>query len=173
MKLLYKTMLTLNSTVFLVVVYCIKEHIVIPILFLNNDVFSCLIYICGNVIFSGLCLWLSQFLSSETIQGGIAEIEMANNSFLPSYLGYFFVALSINDWATLLWVFVIIFIFTFNSQTLYFNPMFLLFNYEFYYVSLQNGMKIFVISKKKIKDIAKIDFTNISRINDYTFIDRK
>ena len=155
----------------LVVVYFVKEHITIPISIVKYEYISYMIYVVGLVFFSGICLLLTRFLRRDTIEGGIEEIEVANNSYLPTYLGYFFIALGVNDVSTLLWVFLIIFIFTYFSQNLYFNPMFLLFDYKFYYITTTKGMKLFIISKKNIKSKEGLAFNEIGRINDYTFID--
>ena len=46
-------------------------------------------------------------------KGDIEELKLANNSFLPNYLGYFFVALSISDLHTMCFVYSILSIFTF------------------------------------------------------------
>lgn len=172
MKLIYKLFLALNSTILLLVIYLIKEHITLPISFFRCEHISYLIYILMVFLFSRMCLWSTCFLSAEIIEGGIVEIESANNSYLPSYLGYFFVALGINDWATWIWTFLILFIFTINSQTCFFNPMFLLFGYKFYYVTMENGMKVFVITKQNIRTVKNLKFNQIVRINDYTYIDR-
>lgn len=101
------------------------------------------------------------------------SIEHANNSFLPSYLGYFFVALSIPNWETLWFVYSILFAFTFLSQALYFNPLFLLFGYEFYNITTKDGTAIFLISKKQYKCPSDVDIEKAYRINNYTFIERK
>lgn len=169
-KWFYRCILTLNSTILLIAVYLIKEQVVLPIPNLNEN-YSYGIYILLTVLFSGICLLISNFLGEDVIEGGIVDIEPANNSYLPSYLGYFFIALSVNNKFTLAWVFVLIFIFTFNSQTLFFNPMFLLFGFKFYYVTTDSGLKIFVISRKNIRSLKGLRFTNLRRINDYTFID--
>ncbi|MBE0354513.1 hypothetical protein PPHE_a2181 [Pseudoalteromonas phenolica O-BC30] len=100
------------------------------------------------------------------------SIEHANNSFLPSYLGYFFVALSISNWETLFFVYGVLFIFTFLSQALYFNPLFLLFGFEFYNIKTKNGTAIFLISRNKYKKPNEIDIEKAHRINNYTFIER-
>lgn len=168
-------MLSFNSTMLVVLVYLIKEDIVFP-LFESKEVLhylSYLIYFGIAVTISGFCLWLSRFLSTEIITGGITEVEQADNSYLPSYLGYFFVSLGIENLTTLISIYMLIFIFTFNSQTLYFNPLFLLFGYKFYYVTTQNGKKIFLISRKEIMDTRNLKFDQIHRINNYTFIDRR
>lgn len=102
-------------------------------------------------------------------------MEMANDVYMPSYLGYFFVALSIpnSDWIILLFVFGIVFVFTYFSQSLYYNPLFLLFGYKFYYVTKKNNLKVFIISKKDIQETKDLKFNNLRRINDFTFIDKE
>src|SRR5690606_38431226 len=104
--------------------------------------------------------------------GSIVEVEQANNAFLPSYLGYFFVALSVNNSETLIFVFSILFIFTFLSQTLYFNPLFLFFGYHFYNISTVNKVKLFIITKQKINQPEEVEFQKLKRINNFTFIDK-
>lgn len=100
------------------------------------------------------------------------SIEHANNSFLPSYLGYFFVALSINSFQTLVFVYLILFIFTYRSQALYFNPLFLLYGYEFYNVSTSSHVTLFLISKESFRTPKEVVIDKVYRINDYTLIDR-
>lgn len=173
LKELYKFVLAVNSTILLLVVFLINNNIAIPFWYFKEQLISNLSYVVFCVLFSALCLWFTRFLSCEMIEGGVVGIELANNSYLPSYLGYFFVALGITDVDVLIWVFLIILVFTFNSRTLYFNPMFLLFGYKFYYLMLENGMKIFVISKENITNTQNLTFENIVRINDYTFVDRR
>ncbi len=169
MKRFYRILLDCSAISLFFVVYMIKEHK--SIMLMKMD-FSYVIYLVGIVIFTGICLMISRLLPDETISGGIKEVEMADGSYLPSFLGYFFVALSVSDDKTLIAMAVIIFIFTYYSQTLYFNPLFLLFGYRFYYITMNNGMKLFVLSKKTIKSIEGLRFNSLKRINDYTFIDR-
>lgn len=171
MKHIYRCLLTINSSIFLLVIYFIKEEIVWPSELLRSPHMSYLCYVVLAVVMSGLCLLAARFLGDETINGGIVSVESADNSYLPSYLGYFFVALSINTVDTLVWVELLILIFTYFSQTLYFNPMFLLFRYKFYYITVDTGMNFFVITKKNITSIKGLTFEHLKRINDYTFID--
>ncbi|GAA4242136.1 hypothetical protein GCM10022292_11270 [Winogradskyella damuponensis] len=117
---------------------------------------------------------IARFLSKDNIQeASIISIEQANNAFLPSYLGYFFVALSVPYVETLIFVFAILFIFTFLSQTLYFNPLFLVFRYHFYYLNTTNNVQLFVITRKELKDPKSIKIEQLRRINNFTFIDIK
>lgn len=119
-------------------------------------------------------MFLSKFLAKETFnKGDMISAEYANDAFLPSYLGYFFVALDVPNFETFYFVYPIIFLFTFLSQTLYFNPLFLLFNYHFYNLTTDNNVRIFMITKQKFKDPKNIEFIGVSRINDFTYIDNE
>lgn len=171
MKLFYRFLLTLNSLVLLLIVYFVKEYKWIPKL----GVYSVIIFVLIPILLSAICLWIANFLSRDTIEGGITDVEMVNNSYLPSYLGYFFIALSVqrDKYIALILVFGIVFVFTYCSQSLYYNPMFLVFGYKFYYVTKSNGLKVFIISKKEIKTTKELQFPNLRRINDFTFIDKE
>ena len=137
------------------------------------NIASYLIYFSIPILLTGLSILLSRLLGSDAFkQGEVSSIEHANNSFLPSYLGYFFVALSINNWETLFFVYSVLFIFTFLSQALYFNPLFLLYGFEFYNIKTVNGTAIFLISRCNYKKPDEIDIEKAHRINNYTFIER-
>lgn len=170
-KFIYKIMLTFNSTMLLITVYLIKTHYILNPLKLLPNCVSYLLYIGIPILLSLICLWSSRFLSKDSIECCIVDVEEANSSYLPSYLGYFFVALSINDKITLFYIFILLFLFTFHSQTLYFNPLFLMFGYKFYYISLETGLKVFIITKREISTSIGLDFGNLRRINSFTFID--
>ena len=115
-------------------------------------------------------------LADDTMEGNIQEVSLASDGYLPSYLGYFFVALSIdkNDWILFWVVFVLVYIFTYTSQLLYFNPLFLLMGFHFYYVMSQEQVKIFIISRKRdIRGVKNLSFDKLKRINNFTFIDEE
>jgi hypothetical protein len=172
MKYLYQLFLAFNSTWLIVVVYLIKEKYKFNIL---NDYciyYSWAIFILIPVILTLLSFLIAYKLPKDILnQTSVSEIELANNNFLPTYLGYFFVSLSVNDISTLTVVFTIIYVFTYLSQTLYFNPIFLIFGYHFYFIKTSSNVKIFLITRKKIKVPGEIGFSNLKRINNYTFID--
>ncbi|MBX9972103.1 hypothetical protein [Cytobacillus firmus] len=188
---LYRLFLTFNSTSLIIVIFLVKEQETIKwpqIMSFIPDYISYILYFLLPVFFTYLSLLLSSLLSNDSLEKSkkviekegkertielskIAEVEQANNSFLPSYLGYFFVALSIPYFETLIFVFLLLFIFTFFSQTLYFNPLFLLFGFKFYYLTTINRTKIFLITRKSLKDPKNINLPNLKRINDFTFID--
>jgi hypothetical protein len=69
-------------------------------------------------------------------------------------------------------VYVVLFVFTFLSQALYFNPLFLLFGYEFYNIKTKNGTAIFLISRYQYKQPSDIEIATAYRINNYTFIEK-
>ncbi len=132
-----------------------------------------MVYSVIPLLLTGASIILSRKLGKDSFKkGSIDSIEHANNSFLPSYLGYFFVALSISGWEALWFVYFVLLAFTFLSQALYFNPLFLVFGYEFYNIRTKNGAAIFLISRNKYKRPDEIDIAVAHRINDYTFIEK-
>lgn len=184
----YKLWLTLSSLLLTLSVYLVKSDVLL------NDVVACLkgktkltdaLLVLPSIasyffyfLVVVLCTWISilaiRFLSDEQLsQGRIATIETANDAFLPSYLGYFFVALSINDFNTFLYVFSLIFIFIFFSKISFFNPVFLLFGYRFFNLTNTDGLKIVVITKKDLKVPSDVEFSALKRINNYTFISKE
>ncbi|SES46066.1 hypothetical protein [Psychrobacillus sp. OK032] len=181
MNVLFRLFLTFNATSLIIVVYLAKEQFVL------GDIVSCfdiipdfisyLIYILIPICLTYVSLTFSNFLDDDSIHSDktpvIKEVEQANNAFLPSYLGYFFVALSVPYFETLFFVFIILFVFTFLSQTLYFNPLYLIFGYHFYYVTTNTSVKVFIISKRILKDPKNLSFQRLKRINNFTFIDRE
>ena len=183
MNTAFRVLLTFNATSLLVIIFLVQKEYTLGYLFSKADApnwmnflpnaVSYLLYVLIPVLFTGLSIVLSSKLGKDQFKKGeVDSIEHANNSFLPSYLGYFFVALSVGNWETLWFVYGVLFIFTFLSQALYFNPLFLIFGYEFYNVKTKNGTAIFLISRQKYKTPSDIDISTAFRINNYTFIER-
>lgn len=179
----FRLLLTLNATSLLVIIFLVQKgftlsHFLSGISWLEwtcllPNFVSYILYFLIPVASTGASIALSSKLGrDEFTKGQVQSIEHANNSFLPSYLGYFFVALSIQSWETLTFVYGVLFIFTFLSQALYFNPLFLLFGYEFYNITTRNGTSIFLISKCKYKKPDDVSISIAFRINNYTFIER-
>ncbi|HEK1766244.1 TPA: hypothetical protein SMR47_000119 [Pseudomonas putida] len=176
---LFRLLLTFNATSLLVIVYLVQHEITfgglieVPSLPGLISGLSYALYLAVPIVLTGLSLRLSSRLGRDTFQPGqVVSIEHANNSFLPSYLGYFFVALSINSFQTLVFVYSILFIFTYRSQALYFNPLFLLYGYEFYNVSTSSHVTLFLISKESFRTPKDVVIDKVYCINDYTLIDR-
>lgn len=182
-NLFFRLFLTFNATSLILVVFLVKEEVTVnnlnPYLEGLPSFVSYIIYFLVPVIFTFLSVLLAKSLGDDSIEkeentnSPITAIEQANNAYLPSYLGYFFVALSVPFYDTLIFVFAILFIFTFLSQTLYFNPLFLFFGFHFYYLTTENNIKIFLITKRILKDPKDLEFPELKRINDFTFIEIK
>ncbi len=179
----FRLLLSFNATSLLVIIFLVQKGYTLSYFladmanldWLNTlpNAVSYVLYVLVPLLSTGLSILLSSKLGKDDFkQGEVASIEHANNSFLPSYLGYFFVALSIGNWETLAFVYAILFVFTFLSQALYFNPLFLIFGYEFYNITTRNGTAIFLISRCKYKKPDEVAISKAFRINNYTFIER-
>ena len=172
MRFLYRLFLAFNSTFLIVVVFLVKEKYRFNFLCHYPNYYSWIIFISVPVILTAVSFLVVRILPTDVLRNSsVKEIELANNSFLPTYLGYFFVSLSVNNSATLTVVFAIIYVFTFLSQSLYFNPIFLLFGYHFYFIKTTENIKIFLITKKQLRSPGNDGFDRLKRINNYTFID--
>jgi len=177
MTYFFRLLLTLNATSLIGVVYLIKQKILITkyfnVSFEIPENLEYVLYFLIPLLTTLLSLWMANFLDTESIEKNVLQVEQANNAYLPSYLGYFFVALSITDSTTFIYVYSILFVFTFLSQTLYFNPLFLLYGYKFYYIVNSNNVRVFVITRKNLKLPETAKFPKLYSINNFTFIDKE
>lgn len=176
----FRLLLTFNATSLLVIVFLVQKGYVLGYFFPEHGLVVALpnfvsygLYLCVPVLLTGLSLVLSPSLGKDEFKPGqVDSIDHANNSFLPSYLGYFFVALSVPNWETLFFVYGVLFVFTYRSQALYFNPLFLLYGYEFYNITTTACASIFLISRAGYKLPADVVIEKAYRINNYTFIEK-
>lgn len=172
MKFLYQLFLAFNSTWLIVVVFLVKEKYKFIFLDTYSTYCSWVLFAIIPIILTAFSFLIAVNLPKDRLKdSSVKEIELANNNFLPTYLGYFFVSLGIEDTSTLIVVFLIIYIFTFLSQTLYFNPIFLIFGYHFYFIKTSLNVKVFLITRKKLKIPGENGFEKLRRINNYTFIE--
>lgn len=141
----------------------IKEHS--SIFFITYIVASLMIILILNYAF----LLVTTKLDDESINN-IVSVEPVNDNFLPTYLGYFFVSVSISS----VWVFsyFILMVVAFNlfSKVYFFNPSLLISGFKFYHLVSQGGVKILLITKEDIRSNEDIIDSNYKRINDFTFI---
>lgn len=167
MNLLFRFLLTVNATSWMLVVYGIKEKITILRI---PQCFFGVVLLSIPIILSWISVRISVYLGSDSLEG-CQEFSLEDNEFLPTYLGYFFVSLSVSDITTMVYLYLIVFVFTFLSQTQYFNPIFLLFGYHYYHILTDQGTQVFVITKGRvIRNKTNITFKNLRRINDTTYI---
>lgn len=147
MNILFKILLTLNATSWMIILYIINNEC--TVFSLPVWLFDILLFLIP-VLLSLISIWFSKFLGKDNLSECI-EFSLADNEFLPVYLGYFFL-----------------------SQTQYFNPIFLLFGYHYYHILTQNGTRIFVIHRGKVvRNKENLKFENLRRINDTTYIEKE
>lgn len=121
-----------------------------------------------------------KYLDQDVIERKkVKEFEQANDFYLPIYLGYAFVAISLPTLKSFLLFFVLMLIVLARTRFFYFNPIFLVLGYKFYFIKQIDDSKILVISKKEIKTVDELfedsigdigDNIALTRINDYTFL---
>jgi len=134
----------------------------------------------GVPVFLSWCslLWMKS-QGADSINDGVQEIAPVNHEYLPVYLGYIFVSLSMPtlssggiDWATLSVVYLLVCLFVTCSKTLCFNPLFIIFGFGYYQITTTNGVKIFVITKKTIRKGDKgISFPHLRKVNELVYLD--
>lgn len=124
-----------------------------------------------SYFFIRLC---ERYFSGETMT--CKAIEVAEPKYIPIYIAYFVISLSISDIPTFLVVFILIFFLILLGKFSYFNPYLLFMGYNFYEVESSSSdskdsvkYKIFLISKRKIKTIKT--YQKLIRLNDFTFLD--
>lgn len=109
----------------------------------------------------------------------VKEFEQANDFYLPIYLGYAFVAISLPTLKSFLLFFVLMLIVLARTRFFYFNPIFLILGFKFYFIKQTDDSKILVISRKEIKTVEEffddgngglLDSISITKVNDYTFL---
>ena len=168
MNFIFKFLLTLNATSWMLIVYAIKEKwsiFCIPYWAFHLILVAVVILLSLGVLLMSKCFGKEYLSCCE-------EFSLADNEFLSVYLGYFFVSLSISDIYTMIAVYLIVFVFTFLSQTQYFNPIYLLLVYHYYHILTPAGTRVFVIKYGKvIRNKNNLELKNLRRINDTTFIE--
>lgn len=170
MNVIFRLLLTINATSWMLVVYSIKETWTIE----PFPYWLCHIaLVVVLILLSWLTIFLSRFFGIESLKD-CKELSLADNEFLPVYLGYFFVSLSIANCYTMVAIYFLVFIFTYLSQTQYYNPIYLLFGYHYYHITTTQGTRIFIIKRGKvIRNKKDVSFEHLRRINDTTFIERR
>lgn len=151
-KLIYKILLTIDATILFLFLYLVKNKIWIP----YCGKISVVIYLGIILIFTFICLQSKVVLKKGSIEGNIIDISLANDSYMANYLGYFFVALSLSkDWVILGVVYAIVFVFTYKSQSLFYNPLFLLLDIIFIIFMIRRNEGILLQVKRKIYVVVK------------------
>ena len=162
----YRALLAFVSTFWLVVIYIINDD---DLCFCHR-VLATTVCLAIPILLSWLSLQISSFLGTDS-PGKLHDIHLADGEFLPTYLGYFFVALSISDLLSLIFIYLILLVFVYLSQTQYFNPIYLLFGYHFYHATTEHGTNIFIVAYGKvIRNDESSNFSTLIRLNDTTYL---
>lgn len=171
MNFILRLFLTFSAVSFFVIVFLVQNDLTDQRSKLGNFYWVFYFaYILVPFILALFALVFCKLLSVSTLQK-VTSIETSNNDFLANYLAFFFVALSVKGGAVFWLIFVMTVLFTFYSRVSYFNPVFLIFGFNFYYVHTDENVKVMVISRKRLKSPASFEAMNVKRINDYTFIE--
>lgn len=171
--------MALASTALLPVIYFIKIRL--EVFNFQSDVLNrCLdlLLLLGIPLLMSLfsLLWMKS-QSADSIKNEAEEIAPVNHEYLPVYLGYIFVSLSLPgtigevDWLSLIVVYSLICLFVVLSKTLCFNPLFILFGFGYYQVTTKNKVKVFVITKRRIRKGVKPSFADLHKVNELVFLD--
>lgn len=98
MNFLYKLLLTINATSWMGIIYAIKRQ------WTFNGIsphFFGIVLLFLPVLFSFISLIIAKRLSKDNLAKCL-EVSLADGEFLPVYLGYFFVSISVSENWTML-----------------------------------------------------------------------
>jgi hypothetical protein len=190
MNYIYRLLLISSSLSITLAVYFINKKISIlsqAVMWLrdNTDFFhqfvynfyafnmaSYFLYILGCLAISSVGLSFSKRLSVETVsKGSFKTFELVNDTFIPIYLAYFFIALSVGNLVTFSIIFSIVFVFVYASSSVCFDPLYVLRGYKIYAAVSNADVKNYIITKQIIKDASAVEFSTLHRINNFTFIE--
>lgn len=174
MNFIMRLFLTLSAQSLIFVSYLLKDY------FAGEFGFNIYLLIIVGLIVVGL-IAISHFVSLWIIgkfgfrligNGAVKNVRPANNDFIVNYSIYLLAALMIPYWPVFLWWFFLSSAMKFYSRVAYFNPLFILLGYNFYYLTLNTKAEILLITKKTIKSTDDITGDRIYRmINEFTFVD--
>jgi len=169
LNVFYNIFNTLSVTLWIIVIYIIKEQWTFDKNISTFIIGASLIFITFSL--GGLSLYLTRFLGKDVLEKCI-EIEQADATFLPPYVGYFLVAFSVSNTYQMLIAVIFISIFLYFVRWQYFNMTYLFFGYHCYRITTDMHIKIFLISKRELRSAEGVQFKNLYRINNTTYIER-
>lgn len=145
--------LTLFSLSYFIVIYLVKETMSSPSLKVSWQQFIGAFLLMGTALLLGYIglLLCSYFKPMRLDIQSIESIEAANDNYLVNYIGFFLIATDMNDYVTLVLVFLFLLYLVFKSNVSYFNPAFLVFGYKFYIITTDLKTRIVLITKQAVK----------------------
>lgn len=170
-RFLYNLFFTTVSLSLLVVIYLINSNTDINVLGLPKWI-SYGFYCVSSVFLTWISSKFIRFFEYQDIKSNnIKTIESADGIFIPTYLAYIFIGLSIKGITELMFCYIIIVVICFSAQIYLFNPIFYLLGYKFYFVTNSINKKLLIMTKKRILLNETVSFSNLYRINDYTYVE--
>lgn len=167
----------------------IKDLLKFPIFeTLDNDFIRLIFPYAVYFLFLGMIIgitWKSiKFISKKLdkipfVKDQIIMFEHANDFYLPIYLGYSFVAISLPTFKSFILFFILMLLLLCRTRFFYFNPLFLILGYKFYFLVNNDKSKILLITKKEIKklddifdqsDITLKESIELIRLNNHTYL---
>ncbi|MDH2658207.1 hypothetical protein, partial [Acinetobacter baumannii] len=132
---------------------------------LDNDfvrlIFPYAVYLLFLGVIIGITWGSIRFISKKLdkipyFKDQIILFEHANDFYLPIYLGYSFVAISLPTFKSFILFFILMLLLLCRTRFFYFNPLFLILGYKFYFLVNNDKSKILLITKKEIKKLDDI-----------------
>lgn len=175
-------MMNLASSLLIASLYFIKAQVTLFSVgvFGLDTILTMFVFLGTPLLLSVLFVLLTKAVSpNDSLILPVQKVSSANKEFLPVYLSYFFVSLSIPGnveeglaYGVLVVFILIIWIFTSLTTTYYFNPLLLLMGYKFYNVTSNNGIELFVISRRVIrKNETDIIFPKLKKLTEIVYIE--
>lgn len=165
LNFLFRMLLSFSAISWMFAVYIVKTHtsfFCLPAILVALACIGILIFI------AALTLQLTKILEKDEMEN-CTTFNLVDNEFLPVYLGYFFVALSINDLYTLVFTYVMIGVLI-TLLDAYFNPLFILLGYHYYQVTTSTNTQLFLICKSSERNPQNVTFKDLRRLNNRTYI---
>ena len=175
---IYKLIYTCISLSLLVVIYLINKGVTLGSIIESEwlsrlpEWMSYCIYAIIPIIMSYLLtLLFPLFGKANLTNANIGEIESANSAFLPVYMAYVFVGLSINNCSSLIYCLLLLIVLCFLSQSYVFNPLFYFLGYKYYFVTNSTKHKLLIMTRRNFRLNETLEFQKLAKLNDFTFID--
>jgi hypothetical protein len=128
----------------------------------------------GVLLSSIFLTWLTIKIYSKFLSRGddakVVSIKIAEPIYIPTYIGYFLISISIIDIKLGILILIIIIFLLYKTKQFYFNIFLFVLGYNFYEIETENGCSITVISKKANIKRSK-SFNNLVRLNEFVFLD--
>ena len=136
----------LGSISLLAVIYLINKGIGVGYLLKYMDIHlnynlpqwvSYVFYIVVVLVYTGLLILLFKHLRPGELRNkNIEHLDADNSGFLAMILAYVFVGLSINNAWTLMAIILFLLIFNLCGSSHIYNPLFYIFGYRYYYITI-------------------------------------